>query len=435
MLVSGLVKLAIVPVTVPALLSTGIGKVVSRLKRRDGEVGRLTGELVSRWKRIALQYEEPQPLPGDGDALSGEVTDEPDADLVQPDKQLREVMSNEWVPSYSQKKNPQRNARTVTNYCVDEDADEDLDDSINDADYKNDENLHVSSSAEDSDENESIIGGEKRLAPTSTRDLAVAGARLDTSVARKVSESGLKTATVPGELVKDRIVTDTSDTAAPEEMNVEETGECSEVEVATNVESDIISDRESALFSCKLCKKKYASLKCFLKHQLKCGKILFSCNICQTMFKSVRYLKMHVKNVHKEPRLTCEFCELKLRTPSKLKSHLKTHSASKCIVCEKSFKNGASLRAHRNKVHNRGEDTSREGKIWSCTFCTKKLTSERGMRYHITLHKTSTIDDVVSADPTPGSGEDEDSVRTNMEVVDLADIVVDTVADNIIVLH
>ena len=33
MLVSGLVKLAIVPVTVPALLSTGIGKVVSRLKR------------------------------------------------------------------------------------------------------------------------------------------------------------------------------------------------------------------------------------------------------------------------------------------------------------------------------------------------------------------------------------------------------------------
>ena len=57
------------------------------------------------------------------------------------------------------------------------------------------------------------------------------------------------------------------------------------------------------------------------------------------------------------------------------------------------------------------------------------------MRYHITLHKTSTIDDVVSADPTPGSGEDEDSVRTNMEVVDLADIVVDTVADNIIVLH
>ena len=47
LLVSGLLKLATVPVTVPALLSTGVGKVVRRLKDREGKVGRLAGELVN----------------------------------------------------------------------------------------------------------------------------------------------------------------------------------------------------------------------------------------------------------------------------------------------------------------------------------------------------------------------------------------------------
>ena len=56
-LVSGLLQLTTLQVTVPALLATGVGKVVRRLKDRDGEVGRLAGKLVNRWKRIVLQYE------------------------------------------------------------------------------------------------------------------------------------------------------------------------------------------------------------------------------------------------------------------------------------------------------------------------------------------------------------------------------------------
>jgi len=56
-LVSGLVQLATLPVTVPALLATGVGKVVRKLKDREGKVGRLAGKLVTRWKRLVLQYE------------------------------------------------------------------------------------------------------------------------------------------------------------------------------------------------------------------------------------------------------------------------------------------------------------------------------------------------------------------------------------------
>ena len=78
LLVSGLVKLATVPVTVPALLSTGVGKVVRRLKDREGKVGRLAGKLVSRWKRIVLQYE---PQPSTGQAVTDEVTEAPVAAL------------------------------------------------------------------------------------------------------------------------------------------------------------------------------------------------------------------------------------------------------------------------------------------------------------------------------------------------------------------
>ena len=36
----------------------------------------LAGKLVSKWKKIALQY-EPEPYSGDGQAVSEEVTEEP----------------------------------------------------------------------------------------------------------------------------------------------------------------------------------------------------------------------------------------------------------------------------------------------------------------------------------------------------------------------
>ena len=91
LLESGLLKLASVPVTVPALLSTGVGKVVRRLKDREGKVGRLAGKLVSRWKRIALQY-EPQPSTGVDQTVSDKVTEEPVAAHVEDGEDVKEVV-------------------------------------------------------------------------------------------------------------------------------------------------------------------------------------------------------------------------------------------------------------------------------------------------------------------------------------------------------
>ena len=55
-LVSVLVELAQLEVTVPALLETGAGKVVRRMKGAEGKVGRLAARLVIRWKRVVLAY-------------------------------------------------------------------------------------------------------------------------------------------------------------------------------------------------------------------------------------------------------------------------------------------------------------------------------------------------------------------------------------------
>ena len=56
-LVAVLVELAQLEVTVPALLATGAGKVVKRMKGTEGKVGRLAARLVVRWKWVVINYD------------------------------------------------------------------------------------------------------------------------------------------------------------------------------------------------------------------------------------------------------------------------------------------------------------------------------------------------------------------------------------------
>jgi len=611
MLVSGLLKLAKVPATVPVLLSTGVGKVVRRLKDREGEVGKLAGKLVNKWRRIALQYDA-ETSTGDGETVNDVVIEEPVADHVQADKPLKAVVDKNWIiplkqnsdptedpyekladakrekvaknelqrlsnlartknvtvpsmgvvqatkkdqarsvtqsedlkkgaeiakhstaslgkfheklektakvkgvkrkfesnsadgvtekerslgilesitnksaklnieaavnpqkkrkvmnsefeeeegklqyKSYSPKKRPQRNSRTVTTNVANEEyaSQSDLDDSLNDSDF-NPDNADGSSSSEEDSEDEkdnnkkyeiqtSLKSSRPKTRLPSISTVSQASGlppRSESPFAKDIYESDLKAATVPCERVQENIDSAKdalSETADKEQSNENELDDIEEreIEVATpHGETGNIENLES-FFSCKKCKKKFVNMKCFMKHTASCGNFLYSCLICQKVFKSVRYLKIHVKKVHKEPRHSCQLCDLKFQTAAKLQSHIKTHAAAKCSVCEKSFKNAGSLRAHKHKVHSKPDSRRKE---WSCTFCTKTLTSERGMRYHITLHKTVN-DGEVSVVRKPSQeyavGEDEVSARETVEVVDLSSIVVDTVADNIIVLH
>jgi len=52
-----------VEVTVPMMLETEVGKVVRKLRDREGRIGRLAGRLVARWKRLIFAYNGPEVKP------------------------------------------------------------------------------------------------------------------------------------------------------------------------------------------------------------------------------------------------------------------------------------------------------------------------------------------------------------------------------------
>ena len=58
-------------ITVPALLETGVGKVVRSLKHKGGRVAELAKKLVTRWKKVVIEYEPP--LLDVGEAVDSEL--------------------------------------------------------------------------------------------------------------------------------------------------------------------------------------------------------------------------------------------------------------------------------------------------------------------------------------------------------------------------
>ena len=70
-IVNILVELDQLEITVPALLETGAGKVVRRLKHKGGRVAELAKKLVTRWKKVVIEYESP--LLDVGEAVDSEL--------------------------------------------------------------------------------------------------------------------------------------------------------------------------------------------------------------------------------------------------------------------------------------------------------------------------------------------------------------------------
>ena len=137
---------------------------------------------------------------------------------------------------------------------------------------------------------------------------------------------------------------------------------------------------------CGKCRRDFKNLKSCIKHEKQCGLTTVVCNKCQVKFKTIRYLKRHIRDIHKEPEYVCdcEGCDMRFSTKFKLKTHIKNHNAS-CDQCGKTFKNTNSLKTHRMKSHTNKTRSSK--KSWICSVCQHKVKSERGLRYHMQLHK------------------------------------------------
>ena len=203
---------------------------------------------------------------------------------------------------------------------------------------------------------------------------------------------------------------------------------------------------------CYKCAKVFKNLKSRHKHEKKCGQTIIVCNICQNKFKSVRYLKRHVKNMHKDPKYQCDNlgCEMRFLTHAKLKAHIKNHNA-KCDICEKSFKNRGSLKSHKYKCHS---NIKRSKTVWKCPICPHTFGSDRGLRYHVLVHKAGEQDqvhevasegvqeneivrkeigDVEEGDGSPALFYVEEP-NVDIVEVDEADILEETLIDNVVIL-
>ena len=197
-------------------------------------------------------------------------------------------------------------------------------------------------------------------------------------------------------------------------------------------------------YQCDQCQKSYKNLKSFSSHKKLCGKVTAACHLCQKTFKSVRYLKIHVRNIHqKVPQYKCDQCQLTFRTEAKLKSHRKDHNIV-CDICQKPFQNRDSLKSHIRKSHKK----IKSKKVWSCPVCPHKLGSDRGLRYHLQLHKAGEEDgdteevsfhevieedsDTVLHEIPVVLGTEEHDLNDVLVEVDHADIIEDSLAENII---
>ena len=193
------------------------------------------------------------------------------------------------------------------------------------------------------------------------------------------------------------------------------------------VSSLVSNEKGKVRVSCRNCPRKFVNLKALINHEQQCGLSCVVCNICKTEFKCVTYLKKHVKKIHsKEPPFKCTQCKIKFRTETKLVSHMKDHNVG-CQECGKPFKNRDSLRSHIRKSHR----NIKTKKIWCCPICPLKLKSDRGMRYHVQLHK----DREMAKKKSPveeAIAESENEDHGGGEIIVEEDLIEDSLVDNVI---
>ena len=198
--------------------------------------------------------------------------------------------------------------------------------------------------------------------------------------------------------------------------------------------------KERVIVKCKKCDRKFIGLKSHHKHEVKCAKTIFKCNVCQQTLKNLRYLKVHVKNIHKKSNYKCDIpgCDENFRTAFKLKVHKRTHQEgyTRCSICDKTFKNRSTMKVHKLQVHKLNK--CKDNKTWSCKLCPKTFKSDRGLRYHIELHESlkGVIEDNENTSDfaVVGRGKDEDQTDS-VQVSEFLAGEVETVAVQAGVVH
>ncbi|XP_044727283.1 zinc finger protein 260-like isoform X2 [Chrysoperla carnea] len=110
-----------------------------------------------------------------------------------------------------------------------------------------------------------------------------------------------------------------------------------------------------------------------------------TCDKCSKTFISELTLKRHIKEIHDNERNhLCNICGHGLRTASKLRIHLLTHSNERpfaCDRCEKTFLRVDGLKDHFARVHLKERNQQ-------CSFCSRAFFNKKDLTCHIRSRHT-----------------------------------------------
>ena len=124
--------------------------------------------------------------------------------------------------------------------------------------------------------------------------------------------------------------------------------------------------------------------------------IRVQCDFCAKLFSDRSALNRHLL-YHGEPKFQCDECPEKFREGMHLKRHKRVHagqilSENTCEICSKSFSSYQSLRNHQLMYHENSEENA------VCTECGREYKTQKLLKAHMRIHTKTYMDKKYTCD-------------------------------------
>ena len=173
---------------------------------------------------------------------------------------------------------------------------------------------------------------------------------------------------------------DTGDVSVGEVMEIDIQ---KEVEASNQLlgEANIEDKNKSELkhFVCDECVDNFTSIEDLLNHKQSCHRKYVKCVNCDDIFETEESLKVHADTQHRRNQVEnlqesfeCQICKETFNDKESCENHKSKHSHIKCIKCDKSYEDMASLRRHDWRCH----------RSVNCNICDETLNSRQEIASH-----------------------------------------------------